>query len=757
MARGELARRLTVIEARRCLGLWVFRGQAEETQTPLAAVVAKIGLVTWLLFLFLAVALSHGKWLHWGYPTGRMLVSWAIWGLGGALPIVGVLLTALATVSPTQATNLGRPVVTFMRLLPIPERAALRAKTSGATFAYLVWLAAGMLALAVARSLMIGWDLVETLPSLLDPWAVASTLAFGCVLLRGLQADVVTRRHGPATQTFFDVFAIIYALALGAAVAGLGFMPSGSWAIAAYALLLAFGVAAATATMLLRSKARRRRPPTQTRDKPRQRSPWWNDVPVRADALPGLSIAWAPSWRPTSRERLVQTTSFAGQVTGAGVFVALATMIGTWLWHTGGSAGSPLSISAVDYIQMAAWIPALVAAGTMAVAALIAWSHLTQGTGGAPSNNLRRNLFRVPHIAALLPVRPGEGWRARLIGVLVLSMVIIPAGVLGDMATVSVGRMLGVFGDTLFRPAVPLALAATLLCALVGFAFFPLLRRAGHFIEVNGLLLVGFVTGYVGLMFGSLTAIGSSPLSVPKLPGPWYAIILFPALMLWLSYRGHDARMWPLRSDGTPSVRSRLAAWLLPVLIGIAGVWTGHLLIRGRRSAARGEELRCSRARTRRRQVIAVTPERKVKRVHRLRFQRFSRRRQETFVVVVIIIFVLVALVVLLTLWKMPAANRQHADDGVRTVWTAPAAQLLVTRGQANRDRCALTQAAVQLPCSSSTIRRHENSPRPVPLSLVVKNGSKSLFWTSGAIPGPLSATLIVTSSPSSAVVIVSR
>ena len=95
--------------------------------------------------------------------------------------------------------------------------------------------------------------------------------------------------------------------------------------------------------------------------------------------------------------------------------------------------------------------------------------------------------------------------------------------------------------------------------------------------------------------------------------------------------------------------------------------------------------------------MIAVTPDSKPRRVHRLRFQRFSRRRQETFVVVVIIIFVLVALVVLLTLWKMPAAN-QH-DDGVRTVsmTSITTDQLLVARGQANRDRCALTQAAVQL------------------------------------------------------------
>jgi hypothetical protein len=266
-------------------------------------------------------------------------------------------------------------------------------------------------------------------------------------------------------------------------------------------------------------------------------------------------------------------------VIGSGVIVGIAAMIGTWLWHTwGGAAGGPLSINAVDYIQMAAWIPALLAALIMIAAPLVAWQHFDLLIARPSSTALLNRAFRVPHMAAMLPVHPGAGWRARLIGVLVLSMVIIPAGVLGDMATVSVGRMLGVFGASVFRPAVPLALVATLLFSLVGFAFFPLLRRAGHFIEPNGLLLIGYVTGYVGLMFGSLTAIGSAYLSVPKLLAPWYAILAFPALMLWLSYRGHDARMWPLRHDGTPSVRARLAVWLLFVLIGLAGAWTGHLL-----------------------------------------------------------------------------------------------------------------------------------------------------------------------------------
>ncbi len=583
MAQGELRERLVMIEARRCLGLWVFRGQGDETLSPLGAVLARIGLVAWLLFAFLAVAIWHGQWVDWGYPTGRMLVTWAIWGLGGALPIVGVLLTSLTTVSRVQQANLGRPVVTFSSLLPIPERAALGAKATGATLAYLVWLTAGVLALAVARWLMSAWALVEPLPSLLDPWAVASTLAFGCVLVVALQADVITRRHGSATQTLFGVLVILYALALGAAIAGLGLMPMGGpWALPAFALLLAFGVTAATATMLLRSRARRRRPPTQTRDKPEERLPWWENMPLRADAVLGLSVAWAPSWRPTSRARLAATASFAGQVIGSGVIVGIAAMLGTWLWHTwGGAAGGPLSINAVDYIQMAAWIPALLAALIMIAAPLVAWQHFDLLIARPSSTALLNRAFRVPHMAAMLPVHPGAGWRARLIGVLVLAMVTIPAAILGDMATVSVGRMLGVFGETFFRPAVPLALAATLLFSLVVFAFVPLLRRASQFIELNGLLFVGFVTGYVGLMFGSLTAIGSAYPSVPKLPAPWYAILLFPALMLWLSYRGHDARMWPLRHDGTPSVRARLAVWLLPVLIGLAGAWTGHLLIHG--------------------------------------------------------------------------------------------------------------------------------------------------------------------------------
>jgi hypothetical protein len=89
MAQRQLLRRLAVTEARRCLGLWVFRGQGDETLSPLGAVLARIGLVAWLLFSFLAVALWHGQWVHWGYPTGRMLVIWVVWTLGGALPIVG--------------------------------------------------------------------------------------------------------------------------------------------------------------------------------------------------------------------------------------------------------------------------------------------------------------------------------------------------------------------------------------------------------------------------------------------------------------------------------------------------------------------------------------------------------------------------------------------------------------------------------------------------------------------------------------------
>ncbi len=96
-----------------------------------------------------------------------------------------------------------------------------------------------------------------------------------------------------------------------------------------------------------------------------------------------------------------------------------------------------------------------------------------------------------------------------------------------------------------------------------------------------------------------------------------------------------------------------------------------------------------------------MTPDSKPRRVHRLRFQRPSRRKQEIFVVLAIIVLILVVLAVILTLWQMPAANRQN-DDGVHTVWTAPASPdlLLVARRQANRDRCALAHATVQLHCA---------------------------------------------------------
>ena len=56
------------------------------------------------------------------------------------------------------------------------------------------------------------------------------------------------------------------------------------------------------------------------------------------------------------------------------------------------------------------------------------------------------------------------------------------------------------------------------------------------------------------------------------------------------------------------------------------------------------------------------------------------------FVVLAIIVLILVVLAVILTLWQMPAANRQN-DDGVHTVWTAPASPdfLLVARRQTNQ------------------------------------------------------------------------
>ena len=64
-------------------------------------------------------------------------------------------------------------------------------------------------------------------------------------------------------------------------------------------------------------------------------------------------------------------------------------------------------------------------------------------------------------------------------------------------------------------------------------------------------------------------------------------------------------------------------------------------------------------------------------------------------------------------------------------------------------------QSCPRAPPRRSGDRR--DNPIPVPVSLVVKKGSKSRSCSSGGMPEPVSVTAIATSSPSSSVVMVSR
>ncbi len=86
------------------------------------------------------------------------------------------------------------------------------------------------------------------------------------------------------------------------------------------------------------------------------------------------------------------------------------------------------------------------------------------------------------------------------------------------------------------------------------------------------------MAGFSGLVVGTLSGIGLIYLGSDTLLVPRYVVLLFPVLLLWLSYRGPDARTWPVRPDGSPSTRARLAPWLVFVLIGLAGGWLGLML-----------------------------------------------------------------------------------------------------------------------------------------------------------------------------------
>ncbi|HUS80909.1 MAG TPA: hypothetical protein VM283_06545 [Armatimonadota bacterium] len=61
-----------------------------------------------------------------------------------------------------------------------------------------------------------------------------------------------------------------------------------------------------------------------------------------------------------------------------------------------------------------------------------------------------------------------------------------------------------------------------------------------------------------------------------------------------------------------------------------------------------------------------MSHEKRVKRVHRMHFQRQSHRQQEAFVIFIVVVLVLVILAVLLTIWYMPAAEREQGSETVR-------------------------------------------------------------------------------------------
>ncbi len=534
---------------------------------------------------------SFSIWrMVWTQLSGRILGG-LLWGLGGIIPVAIAIRAGWAWPErhpfPQHRTDAhNKPA---LELLPLSSRQVLTAKLQGRIGALAVSLVIGLGMLAVARSLMVAMGVVGQAPALLDPWLVGSAFIFYTLFVLSTGAAADSRRWGSlaASGVRFLAFALLAGTPIAVGHAA-GLTSVGAWNFATYSGLVAVGATFATALPFLPGWTRVAHPTARAltgggeslegREMPTKKglAAWLALAVEGAGSVAICGLGGDEGW---SARRLKSILALALTLIVGVTLTSILwqTAAAAWYFFSHRAEQAGMSAGALQNMQDALGFGI---AGTVFLFGMViillafaAWPEIMSLSGAASQAGRPRVFFAERrHIGLLLPVRARHLWRQRLSSLLLVTIILIPAGGLSHLVSWQYGRILAGAELATVGPGTYWAFPAALLAALCCFASVSMVRPAVRTMPLSGCALYLLIC--VGIGAGSTGAAAIEHADVffgVRDPVRFLlplAVAWFLALLL-ASWAWSEPSTWKLSPDGSASVAGKLRASLVWLATGI--------------------------------------------------------------------------------------------------------------------------------------------------------------------------------------------
>ncbi len=551
------------------------------------------GTLLWVLWLWFTVAIFRGMMIDglavgdlvvgpyqasstagtvaYAYMSARvvgLVLLWALWALGGLLPVA----LALAAGWAWPSRRSGAQVLhtrRFAYLLPLSYRQLLLAKMLGRTAAMLTAMACGFTILALTAPLLVAFKFAHSPPSPFDPWLLACPFIFLAVFIATTRnAADARRRHATvaASRSARNVIYVVILLFTVAYTSGLHLR--GHWNFPGYSALVAAAVAVIALLQLARppktpAALALDQPPSRLRELLRR----WNETSGRRGIMATLPPATGPI---LTRRWLGRSLHLAASccviVTVLSAVVQLAPVAWSGLSHvfaTGRLPAAPLQ-STEDALALGLGLVPFIFAVVIAAQGAFAWPELFLPTTKSGSQLPRSPTLAVlPHLGLCLPIPARRQWSRRLVALLAICTLMTAAGTISYWLASSLTASLLPLGFTDVSYAIFGVLFCLILAALSLFALVPLMGLAARAVTVSSCLMgaVSLPFVFAGIFLTAALHIPPAGARLHALPGLLLpATAALAALLLLVSWVFCEPSLWRRTADGSPTIRTRLLA-----------------------------------------------------------------------------------------------------------------------------------------------------------------------------------------------------
>jgi len=465
-----------------------------------------------------------------------------------------------------------------MDLLPLTDRQLLAAKLQARLAAFLVWLAISLAVSASARYLMVTYRLVVRPPSLFDPWLIASLLLFLTLFVGTTKVAWAIRwLHSGVAAARSAALVLAAGLFVGAGYQA-GYIYIHEWCVTVIAGFAAAGVVVVGAIQSLPGSRRleyrlgrglTRRTgeahPEETEHPPR-RTAWY---PATPGTFGEVGLRGLGGRRGQAVWWLKRSVAAAATLTVAVPLLSIVIMLVALAWQAGAGGGA-LSGDTVDFCT---YLPLLIFSGLIVLTPLAAWPEMNAIDPYSMQSRSPLPPFQRRHAGLLVPAVARHVWRKRLLSLLLVSLLMVLAGIASHLIVSAFSRVVGQARTPTVQPYIYWPFALAVLAAVWCFAFLPVLRLSAKTFELSGCLLWAlFGIGAIGATLG--------PLLIYELGGPGGAMLPplaltigiaapWTLLLLTASWTWSEPSVWQLERDGARSAANVLRAFVVLLAIPV--------------------------------------------------------------------------------------------------------------------------------------------------------------------------------------------